>query len=498
VDVIPIMGSTGNSSLGSIAEVLRETFCDGPYLVFANSRRTVEELADRLLGTCELNADGEPALALHHGSLSAQVRRRTESMLKSGQPTRALCTSSLELGIDIGAVEAVAQIDPTWSVASLVQRLGRSGRSIGATSKLRLYVRIPPLAQQVSFVELLYPSLLQAVAIVKLLLAGWLESANSERLHLSTLVHQILSVLKETGGQNALALYQILCRQGAFRCVEPTDFKYLLQGLRGHDLINQDTEGVIFLGMAGERITSAPNFYAAFCTPVELTVRCGAKELGRIPASFALKEGECLLLNGSRWLIDNIDWKAKTVWVSATSRRQAPVFLGGIGEVNDRIFQEMRRVLVTTEQPDWLDSNGLELLRSARHTALEAGLLDSDLVELENGVQWFPWVGTRTMRTLQLWAVHVGLSCTKDSLSLTFEDISRTDLRRHLARLAEAEIDAVGLAALMTNKRVERFDVYVNETLLDKSNSECRLNVKGAKQAARRTVARCEHSITSE
>jgi hypothetical protein len=146
-------------------------------------------------------------------------------MLKSGQPTRALCTSSLELGIDIGAVDAVAQIDPTWSVASMVQRLGRSGRKIGATSKLRLYVRIQPQERQVCFVELLYPSLLQAVSMVRLLLAGWLESANPQHLHLSTLVHQILSVLKEMGGQDALALYQILCRQGAFRCVEPADFK---------------------------------------------------------------------------------------------------------------------------------------------------------------------------------------------------------------------------------------------------------------------------------
>jgi len=99
---------------------------------------------------------------------------------------------------------------------------------------------------------------------------------------------------------------------------------------------------------------------------------------------------------------------------------------------------------------------------------------------------------------LQLWAMHVGLSCTKDSLSLMFEDISRTDLRRHLTRLAEAEIDAMELAALMPNKRIERFDVYVNENLLDKSNSGSRLNVEGAKEAAQRTVAQCEHSITSE
>ncbi|MCX6930936.1 MAG: DEAD/DEAH box helicase [Verrucomicrobia bacterium] len=132
-------------TLAIIAEDLRSVFSDGSYLVFGNSRRTVEELGDHFLGDCDLPVAGEPAVALHHGSLSARLRRRTEAMLKSGTPTRALCTSSLELGIDIGAVEAVAQIDPTWSVAAMVQRLGRSGRKPGSTSNLLLYLRIGSL-----------------------------------------------------------------------------------------------------------------------------------------------------------------------------------------------------------------------------------------------------------------------------------------------------------------------------------------------------------------
>src|SRR5205823_5877077 len=113
----------------------------------------------------ELIGDGEPAVALHHGSLAAPLRRRTERMLKGGQPMRAFCTSSLELGIDIGAVEAVGQIDPAWSVSSMVQRLGRSGRRVGSTSKLRLYVRIGSVEKDAALVDLLYPQLLQAVAM---------------------------------------------------------------------------------------------------------------------------------------------------------------------------------------------------------------------------------------------------------------------------------------------------------------------------------------------
>jgi ATP-dependent helicase Lhr and Lhr-like helicase len=475
-------------TLAIIAKDLRIVFSDGSYLVFGNSRRTVEELGDHFLGDCELPVAGEPVVALHHGSLSARLRRRTEAMLKSGTPTRALCTSSLELGIDIGAVEAVAQIDPPWSVAAMVQRLGRSGRKPGSTSNLLLYLRIGSVDTDASLVDLLYPSLLQATAMVKLLLGGWLEPIRSDRMHLSTLVHQILSILKENGGRVALALYQSLCCQGPFRRVAPADFKLLLQRLYANDLIKQDAEGILFLGMAGERVTSAPGFYAAFSTPVELTVRWGAKELGRLPASATLKEGECLLLNGRRWLVDSIDWKAKCIWVSPAAMKKAPLFIGGVGETQDRIFQEMRQVLLGAEEPDWLDPNSLALLRSARDTAHNIGLTRGDVIDREDGLQWFPWVGTRSMRTLQLWAKEVGLNCSKDCLSLTFNDVSRQDFERHLAALAAHDIDAVKLAKLMTNKQAERFDNYVDERLLDKANAEYRLDLAGAREAARRTL----------
>jgi len=491
--------SSKQGALAMIAEDLRSEFRDGSYLVFANSRRTVEELGDHFRGNCQLAVDGEPAVALHHGSLSARLRRRTESMLKNGSPTRALCTSSLELGIDIGAVEAVGQIDPPWSVASMVQRLGRSGRKPGSTSKLRLYVRIGSPERDACLVDLLCPSLLQAVAMVKLMRDGWLEPVNPNRMHLSTLVHQIMSVLKETGGRSALALYQSLCRLGPFRRVEPADFRLLLRGLYAHALIDQDAEGIIFLGMEGERVTSAPSFYAAFSTPVELVVRHGARDLGRLPAHASLKEGECIIINGRRWVVDSIVWKSKCMWVSPALIKKAPLFLGGIGDTEYRVFQEMRLVLLGDEEPNWLDAKSLELLVSARDVAFKTGLNQSDLIDLDDCVQWFPWAGTRTMRTLQLWAKHNGLSCSKDHLSLAFDDVSRADLEQHLALLAEVGTDPVQLAELMPNKQWERFDRYVDERLLDKANSECRLDLPAAQEAARRTLAglRSTHAMPS-
>ncbi len=286
-----------------------------------------------------------------------------------------------------------------------------------------------------------------------------------------------------------MALYHSLCRQGPFRRVTAADFKPLLQGLHAHDLIQQDIDGTIFLGLAGERVTSAPGFYASFSSPVELTVRCGARELGRLPASVTLKEGECLLLNGRRWVVDSIVWKSKCVWVSPSAIKKAPAFLGGVGEIHDRVFQEMSLVLLGDEEPEWLDPKSLELLRSARDTARKTGLVETALLDIDDGIQWFPWGGTRTMRTLHLWAKYVGLDCVKDRLSLTFNDLSREKFKTHLALLAEEGADVMKLAESMPNKETERFDRYVQERLLDKANSEYRLDGHGAQEAARRALA---------
>ena len=95
------------------------------------------------------------------------------------------------------------------------------------------------------------------------------------------------------------------------------------------------------------------------------------------------------------------------------------------------------------------------------------------------------------MRTLQLWAKQAGLNCAKGSLSLTFDDISPEEFEAHLAAFKE-EVDAAKLAELMPKKQAERFDRYVDERLLDKANSEYRLNLAGAVAATRRTLEKTE------
>ncbi len=103
-------------------------------LVFVNTRRLAERIAHHLTDRL-----GEEAVASHHGSLSRQLRLAAEERLKSGKTRVVVATASLELGIDIGAVELVCQIGSPRSIAVCLQRVGRSGHWVGAMPKGRLF-----------------------------------------------------------------------------------------------------------------------------------------------------------------------------------------------------------------------------------------------------------------------------------------------------------------------------------------------------------------------
>ena len=95
-------------------------------LVFVNTRRMAERVAHLLAERL-----GDEAVAAHHGSLSKERRQRVESQLRAGELRALVATASLELGIDIGPIEMVCQIASPRSIATFLQRVGRSGHSRG-------------------------------------------------------------------------------------------------------------------------------------------------------------------------------------------------------------------------------------------------------------------------------------------------------------------------------------------------------------------------------
>lgn len=338
-------------------------------LIFAGSRQNVEIYADKLRRLCEkqnLPQEFYP----HHASLSRDHRFALERRLKQSQlPTTAICTSTLELGVDIGDVNCVAQIGAPFSVASLRQRLGRSGRRAGQAAILRQYVIEDELDSQSNFSSQLRLGLIRSIAMIDLLLEKWCEPAHSDALHLSTLVHQILSVIVEKGGIDKRRLYFILCKRGSFRQISTAVFSDLLRAMACSEsqLIEHADNGLLLLGAQGESLVSHYSFYAVFQTPEEYRIVFDSKTLGTLPINNMIAPEMMLIFSGRRWLVKEVDDQGKTIVVIPSNAGKPPKFGGDIGNIHDIVAERMFSILEQPDyQPIYLDSIAANFLQEAR------------------------------------------------------------------------------------------------------------------------------------
>ena len=310
-------------------------------LIFAGSRQNVEWYADALREISE-KARLPVEFLPHHASLSREHRIDLEKHLKTHPATTAVCTSTLELGVDIGEIACMAQIGAPLSVASLRQRLGRSGRRAGKPAVLRMYAIETAPGADSHPLDRLHLGLVRSIAMIELLIEGWCEPPAPQAFHLSTLTHQILSVIAEHGGVSAKRLYATLCEQGPFRRVDHRLFARLLRHLGGPDvaLIEQAPDGALLLGRQGERLVEHYSFYAVFQTPEEYRIIADGKPLGTLPVIMILAPGMTIIFSGRRWRIIDIHDKDKVIEVTADRIGRSPPFGGDGGLIHDRVVEK--------------------------------------------------------------------------------------------------------------------------------------------------------------
>jgi ATP-dependent Lhr-like helicase len=464
-----------------IAGHLYQRLRGGHHLLFANSRKDVELYADLLRRLCE--RDQLPnEFWPHHGSLARDLREDAEAAIKDRtRPASAVCTTTLELGIDVGAIESVAQIGPPPSVASLRQRLGRSGRQ-GGPAILRGYVREPEIDVRTAPHAALRSDLVECTAAVRLLVAGWCEPPQTGALHLSTLVQQVLSLIVQHGAIQAPQAWRALCRDGPFAAVGPDLFAELLRSLGAHELIRQEPTGELILDLKGERIVNHYSFYAAFQTPEEYRLMSGGKPLGTLPIDFPLFPGLFLIFGGRRWAVIEVDEEKKIVDLKPAAGGRLPDFLGGRGApVHDRVRQEMLDVYRSTDVPAFLDARGRDLLAEGRATFARCELDTTPLLPWAGGTLLFPWKGDRILDTLVLWLSLLGHGVAKEGVALIFSNATPDRIRDECARLSSQPApDPLELAAAVINKKTEKFHLWLSDSLLSLDLASRSLDVEGA------------------
>ena len=461
-------------------EILR-AFHGRTGLIFANSRRMLEFYADLVHRMGEEQRLPE-CFRVHHGSLSKAEREETEEALRSDQPTATFCSSTLELGIDVGNIELIGQIGAPWSVSSLTQRLGRSGRREGQPSVMRLFIQDDEPTEKTGLVDRLFPELLQAIAMTDLMIERWCEPPEGDRLHLSTLVQQIMSVIAEKGGARADGLYDVLVAHGAFAGIDKATFTHVLRSMGANDLVEQTPEGTLILGLHGERIVRSFDFYSAFVTEKEMRVVHNGKLIGTITAMPGLAADGYLILAGRRWHVLEVDERHNEITVEPSRAGRVPYFKGASGaDIHPKVRQRMRDLLASEAVPRYLDPTAREMLATARATARDVGLLDQPFVGDGADLIWFTWTGSRINRTLMaLGSFIAGLKVTDDGIALTFESTPENAVRDAYRRVLTVHPSVEELAAKFPLKAHEKYDWCLSEELQAQALARNSLDLEGA------------------
>lgn len=371
-------------SLTNAAKVISALHRGEKRLVFCDSRRQVEELGAALRAR-------DVTVFLSHASLSTDERARSEQAFAEARDCVIVSTSTLELGIDVGDLDRVIQIDAPRTVASFLQRIGRTGRRAG-TSRNCLF-----LTTQLG-------TLLQAAALLTLWARGWVESVTPPPSPRHLVAQQLLAVtLQEhrigdrvwTEQWNGLAPFD--------RSAAP-----LLSHLVASGFLNGDN-GMLFIGPEAEKHFGRRHFMeltASFTAPPEFTVLAGRTEIGTTDPTVLTEERpgpRRLLLAGRSWQVIFIDWARRRAFVE-------PVEDGGVAkwqgsEVRGLSFtltRAMRDVLLGADPDVRLTRRAtaaLAELRTSRapHEVHPAGAL---LVRGADATRWWTWAGYHANATL--------------------------------------------------------------------------------------------------
>jgi ATP-dependent Lhr-like helicase len=352
------------------------------------------------------------------------------------------------------------------SVASLRQRLGRSGRR-GDAATLRLFITEKELTDKKDHpLDRLRLELFQSVAMVNLLLGKWFEPADTGQYHFSTLVQQTLSVVGHYGSVRAEQIWRLLCGTGPFGNVEQKTYALLLRAMGEQDLLSQTADGALILGLRGERMVERFTFHSAFSTPEEYRLEHAGKTLGSIPVARPLPLGQLIVFAGRHWEVALVAEEEKRISLKPASGGRPPRFLGGGQALHDGVRREMYRLYSSEEAPVFCDREALRLFEEGRRSFRELGLESTPMLESGDAVTLWPWLGDKTVNTVAMLLHFSGLKAGGFSGVIEARGADLAACKRALKDiLASPRPQGCDLAAKVPNTFIEKHDALVPKKL---------------------------------
>jgi ATP-dependent helicase Lhr and Lhr-like helicase len=370
-------------NIANAAKVIAALHRGEKRLVFADSKRLVEMLG------AELRARGITT-HLVHASLSLDERRRAEQAFAEGRDCVIVSTSALELGIDVGDLDRVIQVNSPLTVSAFLQRLGRSGRRAETV-------------RNCLFLALDEEQFLVAAGLLLAWRSGYVEpvAAPPEPRHI--VAQQLLALCLQEGRVGEKLWQQWLPVPSL--CVSAVP---ITQFLAAQGFVERE-DGMLFIGPEAERKFGRRHFMglmAVFTAPPEFTVLHGREEIGRTDPVLLVDQVEgprLLLLGGRSWRVTWTDWKRRRCFVvPAEDGGRARWLSAAVRGLSFEITRSMRDVLLGADPPATLTRRSAGVLAGLRSDAIGRATSAGTVINGTNGdLRWWTWAGYRVNATLK-------------------------------------------------------------------------------------------------
>jgi ATP-dependent helicase Lhr and Lhr-like helicase len=390
------------SSLENAATVISRLHRGQKRLVFCDSRSSAEQLSSMLRAH-------EVRTFLSHASLSAAERRQAEAAFSEEKDCVIVATSTLELGIDVGDLDKVIQIDAPSTVSSFLQRMGRTGRR-GDSKRNCLFLTTNDNA------------FLLALGITQRWSAAWVEAATPPAQPWPIVAQQAMVATLERGELPTHELVDLL--KGSFPELAHAQIEQLVEHLVKTEFLDR-SEAIVRVGPQLEKAFGRGHYrdlLASFSGSMLLTGRHGKAEVGYIDPTVLTgdQENRLILLAGRSWRVTDVEWSKKTVWLEPAKNGGKARWMGGSRSLSREVCQSIRTVLADGPSPAIGFSQraraALQFMKD--DLCVSAGTHFIVSRPEEATVRTWTFAGTRANRTYARQAAGAGNKVKFDALSV--------------------------------------------------------------------------------
>ena len=418
-------------SLQNAAVVISRLHRGEKRLVFVDSRARAEQLGAQLRQL-------QVTSFVTHSSLSQEQRHQAEEAFATRDDCVIVATSVLELGIDVGNLDRVIQIDSPSTVSSFLQRMGRTGRRAG-TLRSCLYLTTNDEA------------LIQSAGLIDLWADEFVEPIEPPPLPYHVIAQQLMALVLQESGIGSLEWFDWIRGVSGFGAIPADRIEQLVASMLEREILWEDA-GILAMGKEGEDTYGRRNFMellSVFMSAPLFTVLHGRQELGYVDVMTFLSKQDgprVLLLGGRSWQVNHVDWQRRMAYVEPTEAKGRTRWDGQGQGLGFHLSQAIKRILATDAADECWSRRATDRLTEIRY---EYAWLDADsTVAVQSGAgetEWWTFGGIRANASIARQLSQVAhCRVDHDSFKISFESSAKLqDVEDAIRVVVQQDADAL-------------------------------------------------------